>query len=80
MTSVRLEEAVRRRGDFERDAARHRVQVEFLAIGGVFGKDRLIAGRATDGPEVDGGVALVGDYSAAYGENTSGKSREYEDG
>lgn len=80
LAGIWREEAVEGRSDLERDAAGDEVGVELFAVGAVFEEGNLVAHVAADGPEVDGVVALVGDYRATDCEDPRGKSYEGKDG
>lgn len=65
LRDVRLEEAALDGRDLEGNAAGDGVAPERLAVGGVFADFDLGPDLRADGPEVDGGVALVGYDGAA---------------
>lgn len=72
LRDVGLKEAARDGGDLEGDAAGDGVAAKGLAVGGVFADGDLGADSGADGPEVDGGVALVGYDGAANAANFDG--------
>lgn len=80
LAGVGCEQAAGCGSDFERNTAGIRVGSEDFAVGAVLWKDDLGADVTADRPKIDGGVALVRDDCATYGEDRGGegsKSKGY---
>jgi hypothetical protein len=73
LAGIWLEEATFDWADLQCDAAGCRIGMKNLAVGCVFGDDVLLANTATDGPQVDGIVALISYNRSTNGLRTSDK-------
>lgn len=77
LADVRLEDAIVLGGYLEGDAATNGIAAEHLAVGLVFLEDDFGPDCGADGPEVDGGVALVcDDCATGLGGDDEGCYRE----
>ena len=73
---IRREKTIRRCSDYESSAAGPPPILKELAVCAVLWKYGMVASLAADRPDVDRGIALVGDASAPHRESGSSEGAE----